>query len=226
MLDTEELESRVAPVVPDFGGVSYTLLTTPELDFVYVAGEGGGPRVVVQDAAGREKASFYVYEPEFRGGMDAVYLPKRGELWFGAHAPGGPVLAVFDLHGVELERRFVGDPASRVGVRLADHLPSDESPTIGTAVVEKNPFAGVDYTQWNDVSGGFGDYSVCIRGTDLLPSELILAIWDVGGTGYDYRIAVGRGTPPAGVDLVVDAMPGESALSIAQRILDGRLEIP
>lgn len=225
MLDLQVLEDRVVPAVPDFGGVSHTVLVTPELDFVYLAGVGGGPRVVVHDYSGNEKASFYVYEPDFHGGVDAVYLSKRGELWFGANAPGGPVLAVYDLHGVELERRFVGDPGSRVGVRLADHLPASEPASVGFVVVNTNPFATVDYRQWNDVSGGWGDYSVAVRGTDFLPSEIVLAIWDAGGDGFDFRIAVGYGTPPANVDLVIDAMPSESALSLAQRIVDGYLKV-
>jgi hypothetical protein len=221
-----ELEMRTVPSAPDFGGVAYAVLSTPDLEFVYLAERGGGPRFVVQNAIGIELVSEYAFEIGFTGGLNGVYA--GGEIWIGANVGGGPVIARYNMEGNELGRSYVGPESDRNGVLAADFAPHG---SVESTYVEPNPFTQqnpVEYLYggegWIDESGGWGPISVGVRNTNHIPVDIILAIREIAGdVAYEYRIAVGRGTPPPGVDVLIDATDGESALSIAGRILSLRI---
>jgi hypothetical protein len=69
-------------------------------DIIVGAGAGGGPRVVVFDLVARSVvASYFAFEPEFRGGVNVAAADTDGDgdgdIVVGAGAGGGPRVSVF-----------------------------------------------------------------------------------------------------------------------------------
>ena len=108
-------------------------------DVVAGAGPGGGPVVkVFSGADGSVAASFYAYEPTFRGGVGSVAAADldgdgAAEVVVGAGDGGGPVVAVYrgrDLAGVA---RFAAYEASfRGGVNVAAGVFAGVGPAVVT----------------------------------------------------------------------------------------------
>jgi uncharacterized repeat protein (TIGR01451 family) len=99
-------------------------------DLVVVSGPGGGPRVRVFDglslSQGKivEKASFFAFDPAFRGGgyvaVGDLFGQGYGNIIFGAGAGGGPHVAVFDGKSFTPVLNFYnGDSTFSGGVRVA-----------------------------------------------------------------------------------------------------------
>jgi CSLREA domain-containing protein len=93
-------------------------------DVVIGAGAGGGPHVRAFD--GRtlaEIASFFAYDPGFRGGVNVtvgdLFGDGRGEIITGAGAGGGPHVKAFDAAGRELFGFFAYAPTFTGGVNVA-----------------------------------------------------------------------------------------------------------
>mgnify|MGYP003327651833 CR=1 FL=1 len=100
-------------------------------DIVAAAGPGGGPHVKVFDGlSGATIASFYAYDPNFRGGVNVAVGDLDGdghlEIITGAGAGGGPHVKAFalDAAGSSLNPREVAsfyayDASFRGGVNVA-----------------------------------------------------------------------------------------------------------
>lgn len=72
--DLTELDARILPSAapfPDAPGIPYTVAYLADGGIVAAPGDGGGPRVVRQDASGAEVWSVYVADPATRQGVPA-----------------------------------------------------------------------------------------------------------------------------------------------------------
>ena len=91
-------------------------------DVVIGAGPGGGPVVrVYSGRTGSELASFFSYDPSFRGGVNVstgdVDGDGRADIVTGTGVGGGPHVRAFDARtGSELASFFAYDPSFRGGV--------------------------------------------------------------------------------------------------------------
>ena len=109
-------------------------------DIVAGAGSGGAPAVkVFSGADGAEVASFFAFDPSFRGGVNVAAADLDGdgvaEVVAGAGVGGGPVIAVY--HGgdfAEVMRFFAYEPSFRGGVNVAAGDVSGVGPAIVTGV--------------------------------------------------------------------------------------------
>ncbi|MFO0847306.1 MAG: malectin domain-containing carbohydrate-binding protein [Gemmataceae bacterium] len=94
-------------------------------DLIAAAGPGGGPHVKVFDGAtGAELATFFAFEPEFRGGLFVAAGDVDGDgvvdVVVGAGAGGGPRVRVFSGRDRSvLADFFAYDPGFRGGVTVA-----------------------------------------------------------------------------------------------------------
>jgi len=94
-------------------------------DLLAGAGPGGGPHVKVLDGVtGAELASFFAFDPAFRGGVfvDAADFNNDGrvDIVVGAGPGGGPHVKVFDgVTRQEIRSFFAYDPAFSGGVSVA-----------------------------------------------------------------------------------------------------------
>lgn len=87
------------------------------------AGPGGGPHVRTFDSAGNPGASFFAYDPAFRGGVNVAGGDINGdgvdEIITGAGPGGGPHVQIFTGGGNNLGGFFAFDPGFRGGVTVA-----------------------------------------------------------------------------------------------------------
>ncbi|HEX4607030.1 MAG TPA: FG-GAP-like repeat-containing protein [Urbifossiella sp.] len=116
---------------PDFRGGLYVAAADTNLDgaadIVVGAGEGGGPAVAVLDGAtGATAASFFAYDPGFRGGVRVaagdVDGDGRADVITAAGPGGGPNVRAFRVAGggpVQIASFFAYDPGFTGGVYLA-----------------------------------------------------------------------------------------------------------
>ncbi|HYH66692.1 MAG TPA: Ig-like domain-containing protein [Urbifossiella sp.] len=126
------LDGNVAGTATPFAGftgevlVAYGDVTGDRVpEIVTTPGLGGGPRVVVMDIeTGVERASFFAYDPEFRGGLTIAVGDLTGDgvadFVTGAGAGGAGHVKVFDgrTHA-ELASFLAFDPTFRGGARVA-----------------------------------------------------------------------------------------------------------
>jgi RHS repeat-associated protein len=83
---------------------------------------GGGPHVKMFRPDGVERAAAFAFEPTFAGGVSVLLAPHVAApaVYVGAGDGGGPDVRVLNpLTGAEIDRRMVGDPQGRGGVRIA-----------------------------------------------------------------------------------------------------------
>ncbi len=113
-----------------------------KLDLVTTAGAGGGPLVKVFDPVhpGTLVKSFYVYEPEFRGGASLAVGDVDGDgvadIVTGAGAGGGPrVVVTSGKSGERLQDFFAFEPGARGGLSVAVGDLAGK-PTIATALAD------------------------------------------------------------------------------------------
>jgi hypothetical protein len=94
-------------------------------DLVAAAGAGGGPHVKVRDgASGSELASFFAFDPAFRGGVNIAVGDVTGDgtpdVVAAAGAGGGPHVKAFDGRSMaEVRSFFAHDVAFAGGVNVA-----------------------------------------------------------------------------------------------------------
>ena len=93
-------------------------------DIVVAAGPGGGPHVrVVSGATGAELASFFAFDPSFRGGVFVAAADLTGggtpSIVVAAGAGGGPHVKVVALNGVASQSFFAFDAGFTGGVTVA-----------------------------------------------------------------------------------------------------------
>jgi hypothetical protein len=108
-------------------------------DYVFTAGGGGGPQVlVVSGADGHVLYNFFAYDPSFRGGVFTAVgdIDRDGtpDIVTGAGAGGGPHVRVFSgKDGSVIADFFAYDPAFRGGVSVAvGDVTGDGTPDIVT----------------------------------------------------------------------------------------------
>jgi len=138
-------------------------------DIVAGAGAGGAPHVKAFRFAGLvETASFFAFDPVFRGGVNVatgdVTGDGRPDLVLGAGLGGGAVVRVFDgATGFEVSAFFVGPQDDRGGARVAvADLDGDGTGELVVRVLGVNrvfdPLTGADRTadfSADDLSGVF-----------------------------------------------------------------------
>lgn len=121
-MELTHLEERITPVSPTFDWL-YNSSQFEEWE-AFGAYIGGGPRVQVFHQ-GSLVFDQFVFEPDFRGGVD-VSWSKDGDLMIGAGAGGGPRVRTFDVLGGEpLEDYFAFDPSGRDGLLILHGTPID-----------------------------------------------------------------------------------------------------
>lgn len=91
------------------------------------AGRGGGPAVQVFDAGGALLASFFAFDPSFRGGVDVAIDAGGIRVAPAVGSGGGPILRTFDRAGALLSSAVVGDPDNRDGVAIGAGDPNNEA---------------------------------------------------------------------------------------------------
>lgn len=136
--DLIELDARLlpsAPPFPDAPGIPYTVAYLRDGGLIAAAGDGGGPRVVRQDAAGNETWSVYVADPDTRQGVPA-------ESFRLLLAAGADVLQVAGVTPAPADL----DPAAN-GVTSHYGL-ADEFTRLGVGLVFREPPASLSDRLW------------------------------------------------------------------------------
>lgn len=117
------LENRETPNATFDFPVNISFVASQDMQ-AYAARPGGGPRVEVQQF-GKVIFNQFVFEDDFRGGVDAslVDLNRDGfmDLVVAAGPGGGPRVKVFVNNGgnfVQVQDKFVADPSFRGGIHV------------------------------------------------------------------------------------------------------------
>lgn len=126
---TQNLQSQFLAFEPTFsGGVRVAtgdVNGDGQPDLIVTPSNGGGPVVKVYNGKdGGELATFYAYDPSFRGGVDVATGDLDGdgkaEVIVGAGVGGGPQVSIFNgVTGVSLGTGFAYDSSLRSGVNVA-----------------------------------------------------------------------------------------------------------
>ncbi|MDO8559543.1 MAG: S8 family serine peptidase [bacterium] len=163
---------------------------------VAVAGNAA-PQVAVFTAAGEKLASWYAYEPTFRGGVTVAAGDVDGdgvdEIITGAGAGGGPQVRIFSGSGNRRGQFFAYNALSRTGVTVAaGDVDGDGVDEVLASVARSGPplvrvFRAPDYARVAE----FYAYATSMQ------SGLTLAAGDVDDDGRDEIITgVGQGGGP------------------------------
>lgn len=175
-------------------------------DIIVGAGAGGAPRVVVYDGAtGQPLASYFAFDPSFRGGASVAVA--GGRVVVAAGAGGGPHVKLFDAAGAEVAGFFAFDPAFAGGLSItAGDLTGDGIPEL---VVAAGAGGGPHVKVFDAATGG------------LLASYLVgpaddrggarAAVRDVGADGSAELVARAGGAVRAFAPLSGDDLSGRFA---------------
>lgn len=94
----------------------------PASELITGMGKGGAPHVKVYDTTNARIASFYAYDPAFKGGVDVAAGDVDGdgtnEIITGAGPGGGPHVKVFDTDGSAIGGFFAYDSKGRTGIKV------------------------------------------------------------------------------------------------------------
>ncbi|MEW6607011.1 MAG: S8 family serine peptidase [bacterium] len=170
------------------------------------AGFGGGPQIRIFKTNGLDLASFFAYDPHFRGGVNVAVGDLDGdgneEIVTGAGSGGGPHVRVFDSKGNFKFHFFAYDQRFRGGVNVTvGDLNGDGKDEIITGA----GFGGGPQVRIFGVSGQPGDPSSSLAplGTMTLKCQFFayaknfrggvnVAVGDLNGDGKD-EIITGAG---------------------------------
>jgi len=181
-------------------------------DIVTAPGVGGGPQVKVFDGVtGREVASFFAYDPGFRGGvsLDVGVLNGREVIVTGPGLSGAPVVKVFDgLTRAELLRFSAYEPGFLGGVNVAvGNVLGDPR---GQVVTAPGPGGGPHVKVFDGTGAeraGFFAYAPSFTG------GVAVAAGNVANLGGRDAVVTGAG-PGGGPQVnVFDALTGKSVQS-------------
>jgi hypothetical protein len=168
-------------------------------EVVVGAGEGGGPHVKAFAVSGggvRTTASFFAYDPSFRGGVRVAVGPLGGpaRIWTGAGERGAPHVRSFDPSGRGEASFFAGDPMSTGGAALGGVFTSSGQTrvVIGGTDVRTYTTTGQLLSQFSP-SGMMGPLAVSVAygdtGTPLFrvagfggDGGAVVRLYDVDGT--------------------------------------------
>jgi|GEM_PF-4359073 len=183
-------------------------------DYIFAAGAGGGPRVVVIDAISlKQVSSFFAYGANFAGGVYVAAGDIDGngiaEIVTGPGAGGGPNVRAFNYLGVNSGTNFMAyNSAFRGGVTVATgDLDGDKIAEIITGAASQGS-AHVQAFHANGSSAGlsFFAYAASFMG------GVRVAAGDLNGDGID-EIVTGPGFS-GGPNLRVFSSSGTSLSSI------------
>ncbi|MEI8361198.1 MAG: S8 family peptidase [bacterium] len=118
------LISTFVPFVKFSGGVNITSFTDKNASLILaVPASSGGPQIKIFDTSGLLKRQFFVYDKNFRGGVNIatgdINNDGQVEIITAPASMGGPQVRIFSIEGKLLGQFFAYDQNFRGGVNLA-----------------------------------------------------------------------------------------------------------